>query len=71
MAVFKILRDELYETWWRDYFEVEAKTLEEAIQLVREGDVEAYDTETIPNLDQDPVEVEYLYEGEVVYHEKA
>lgn len=71
MAVFKILRDELYETWWRDYFEVEAETLEEAIQLVREGDVEAYDTETIPNLDQDPVEVEYLYEGEVVYHEKA
>ena len=33
MAVFKILRDELYETWWRDYFEVEAETLEEAAMV--------------------------------------
>lgn len=71
MPTYKLKKDERYETWWRDYYEVTADSLEEAIQMVRNGDVDPYDVEALPNFEPSPIEMEILYEGEVVYHEEA
>lgn len=32
MAIFKLKRDCMHETWWRDYYEIEAESIEDAIQ---------------------------------------
>lgn len=60
MPIFKLKCDRMYETWWRDYYEIEAKSLEEAIEIIKEGDVEPYDTECLPELRVEPVKTEIL-----------
>lgn len=71
MAIFKLRRDEKYASWWRDYYEIKADTLEEAIKIINNGDVEPYDTESLPDCFQEPLETEILdEEGNVVYDSK-
>lgn len=70
MATFTIYKDELYRTWYRDYFEVEAETLEEAIQKIKSGEEDPYDTEPIPEIDEGPIRVEYMYNGDIVAYEE-
>lgn len=48
MAKFKLLKDELISTWHRYFYEVEAETLEEAIQKIKDDEVDNYDFEFIP-----------------------
>lgn len=33
MPIFNLKVDSLYRQWWRDYYEVEAETKEEAISV--------------------------------------
>ena len=33
MPIFKLKKDELVHQWYRDYYEVEADTIEEAIEI--------------------------------------
>lgn len=47
MSRFKIRREEKIETWWADYFEVEADSIEEAIQLIKSGDIDPEYSEPI------------------------
>lgn len=70
MPVFKLKRDEKYETWWRDFFEVEADTIEEAINLIKEGEIDPYDSEILPHFSQDPLEREiYNEDGDMIYYD--
>ena len=47
MPVFNLKVDSLYQQWWRDYYEVEAETQEEAIQLILDEEVDAVDSELL------------------------
>ena len=62
MATFKLKKDSLYENWWRDYYEIEADSLEEAINIVLSGEVEPYDTENLIDALAEPVKIEILDE---------
>lgn len=62
MAIFKLKKDSLYENWWRDYYEIEADSLEEAIKIVLSGEVEPYDTENLIDVLAEPIKIEILDE---------
>ena len=47
MAIFKLKKDELFQTWYRDYYEIEAETLEEAKQMILNYEEEPYDSEQL------------------------
>ena len=59
----------MYNTWWRDHYEIQADSVEEAVNIILEGDVEPYDIESItPDLNFEPKETEILNEeGAVLY----
>lgn len=72
MPIFKLHKDSLWEQWYRDYYEVEAETIEEAVQMIKEGDVEPYDFEQICDFFvQEPLEEEIIdQEGNILYDSK-
>ena len=47
MNSFNLYEDVLSRTWNRYYYEVEADTLEEAIEKVKDGEVDCYDSEQL------------------------
>lgn len=55
--------------WWRDYYEIEANNLEEAIQLIANNKVSPYDSQPIPECGFDPLEMEILDEDGVTVYE--
>lgn len=69
MAIFNLKVDSLYKQWWRDYYEVEAETQEEAIQLILDEEVDAVDSELlIESISQIPLKMEIMDEqGEILY----
>ena len=69
MPVFNLKVDSLYQQWWRDYYEVEAETVEEAIQLILNEEVDASDSELlIESISQIPLKMEIMDEqGEILY----
>lgn len=58
MPVFKLTKDECFESWWRSHYEIQAETLEEAVELVKNDEIDPYDTEILPDLMQTPIQVE-------------
>jgi hypothetical protein len=71
MAIFKLKKDEKIETWWRDYYEIEADSIEEAVEIILSGEVDPYDTESMVDLQMKPTEIEILDEAcNVVYDSK-
>ena len=71
MPVFNLKVDSLYKQWWRDYYEVEAETREEAVQLILDEEVDAVDSELlIESISQIPLKMEIMDEqGEILYSE--
>lgn len=69
MAIFNLKVDSLYKQWWRDYYEVEAETKEEAIQLILDEEVDAVDSELlVESISQIPLKMEIMDEqGEILY----
>lgn len=59
----------MYNTWWRDHYEIQADSVEEAVNIILDGDVTPYDTESImPDLNFEPRETEILDgNGTVLY----
>lgn len=47
MKKFKIVEEVLDTSWHRYYYEVPANTKEEAVEMVKEGDVDCYDSEEL------------------------
>jgi hypothetical protein len=71
MPIFKLKRDEKIETWWRDYYEIEADSIEEAVEIILSGEVDPYDTESMVDLQMEPTEIEILDETDnIVYDSK-
>lgn len=62
MAIFKLKKDSLYENWWRDYYEIEADSLEDAIKIILSGEVEPYDSRDLIDTLAEPVKIEILDE---------
>lgn len=62
MAIFKLKKDSLYENWWRDYYEIEADSLEDAIKMILSGEVEPYDSRDLIETFAEPVKIEILDE---------
>ena len=58
MPTFKLIKDECFESWWRSHYEIQAETLGEAVELVKNDEVDPYDTEILPDLMQTPIQVE-------------
>ena len=71
MPIFNLKVDSLYKQWWRDYYEVEAETREEAMQLILDEEVDAADSELlIESISQIPLKMEIMDEqGEILYSE--
>ena len=69
MPIFKLKCDRRYDTWWRDHYEIQADSVEEAVNIILDGDVVPYDTESImPDLNFEPRETEMLDgNGTVLY----
>ena len=57
MPVFKLKKDEKVEAWWREYYEVEADTIEDAVQAILNGDIDLYDSKFMPEFGIDPLQV--------------
>lgn len=71
MAIFKLKKDEKIETWWRDYYEIEADSIEEAVEIILSGEIDPYDTESMVDLQMEPTEIEILDEADnIVYDSK-
>lgn len=71
MPIFKLKKDEKIETWWSDYYEIEADSIEEAIEIILSGEVDPYDTESMVDLQMEPTETEILDEEcNIVYDSK-
>ena len=69
MAIFNLKVDSLYKQWWRDYYEVEAETQEEAMQLILDEEVDSVDSELlVESISQIPLKMEIMDEqGEILY----
>lgn len=71
MPIFKLHKDSLWEQWYRDYYEVEAETLEEAVQMIKDYDVDPYNSEPLCDFEQEPLEEEIIdQEGNILYDSK-
>lgn len=69
MPIFNLKVDSLCQQWWRDYYEVEAETREEAIQLILDEEVDAVDSQLlIESINQIPLKMEIMDErGKILY----
>ena len=71
MPIFKLKKDELIQQWYRDYYEIEAETKEEALEILLYGDADPYDSMPLFDGIPDPLEMEILdEEGNVLYSDK-
>ena len=69
MPIFKLKKDEKIETWWRNYYEIEADNLNDAIKKVLDDCEDAYDSEPLVYGYSEPIEVEILdSEENILYH---
>ena len=71
MPIFRLTKEEKLETWWKDWYEIQADTLEEAVEIVKSGEVDPYDVESFVDLQAEPTAVEiYDSEGNLVYESR-
>ena len=66
MPIFKLIKDECFESWWRNYYEIKAETLEEAAELVKNNKVDPYNTEMLSDLMQTPIGIEIYDENGIL-----
>lgn len=71
MPIFHLTKEEKLATWWKDWYEIQADTLEQAIEIVKSGEVDPYDVESFVDLQAEPTAVEiYDSEGNLVYESR-
>lgn len=71
MPIFHLTKEEKLETWWKDWYEIQADTLEQAVEIVKSGEVDPYDVESFVDLQAEPTAVEiYDSEGNLVYESR-
>ena len=67
MPVFKLYADSLYPAWYRDYYTVEAETEEEAVQMIKDYEVEPDESEPLYEFEQEAVRTEIYNEDKLIY----
>ena len=68
MPIFRLKKDEKIETWWRSYYEIEAESIEDAVRIIVEEEIDPYDSEALLDLQETPTVIEILdYEGNILY----
>ena len=71
MPIFRLTKEEKLETWWKDWYEIQADTLEQAVEIVKSGEVDPYDVESFVDLQAEPTAIEiYDSEGNLVYESR-
>ena len=71
MPIFRLTKEEKLETWWKDWYEIQADTLEQAVEIVKSGEVDPYEVESFVDLQAEPTAVEiYDSEGNLVYESR-
>lgn len=63
MPIFKLTKQELIKQWWNDFYEVEANTLEEAIQKILDYEEDPYDSEPVVEILASPERIIILDEN--------
>lgn len=63
MPIFKLHVDALYPAWYRDYYTVEAETEEEAVQMIKDYEVDPDESEPLFEFEQEPIRTE-IYNGD-------
>ena len=63
MPVFKLYADSLYPAWYRDHYTVVAETKEEAIQMIKDYEVEPDESEPLYEFEQEAIRTE-IYNGD-------
>lgn len=58
MSIFNLYADELTPTWFRYYYQVEADSIEEAVQKVIDCDVECHESEQLYDFCNDATKIE-------------
>lgn len=71
MPIFKLHVDSLYSTWYRDYYTIEAETEEEAVQLIKDYEVEPDDSEQLFEFEQEPIRTEIYNEDKLIYSDDS
>lgn len=54
MPIFNLKKNESCHQWYRNYYKIEADTLNEAVNKILNDEVEAYDYEPIIECGQEP-----------------
>jgi hypothetical protein len=63
MPVFELYVDSLYPAWYRDYYTIEAESLEEAVQMIKDYEVEPDESEPLYEFEQEAICTE-IYDGD-------
>ena len=63
MAIFNLYADSLYPAWYRDHYTVVAETKEEAIQMIRDYEVDPDESEPLYEFEQEAIRTE-IYNGD-------
>lgn len=69
LLTFKLFKDLLIPQWYRDYYEVQAKSLEEAIDIVKYNKELPSRSELLEIYGQEAIKIEILNEEEDVLYE--
>ena len=72
MAKFNLIRDERQSTWYRYYCEIEANTLEEAVEKLKDfdNDVEIIESEQLFDITAPILEYEIYNGNELIINKK-
>ena len=63
MPVFELHVDSLYPVWYRDYYTIEAESLEEAVQMIKDYEVDPDESEPLFECEQEAICTE-IYDGD-------
>lgn len=69
LLTFKLFKDLLIPQWYRDYYEIQAESLEEAIDIVKYNKEIPHHSELLEIYSQEPIKIEILNDDEDVLYE--
>ena len=70
MAEFKLYVDSLYPAWYRDYYTIEAETIEEAVQMIKDYEVDPDESEPLYEVEQEAIRTEIYSDDKLIYSSK-
>lgn len=65
--VFDLTEDCLERVWYRRYYEIEADTIEEAIELIKSGEAYSWDSKFLEFANGEPEYREIMDNNKIIY----